>query len=298
MKNEIERLLEGAYDVHLHAAPCIQRRRHTMIEMARLARDIGMGGFVVKDHYIPTTMAAAIVNEAVPEVQVCGGVTLARSTGGLDPAATEISFRMGGRVVWMLSLEADWMFRRMQDPSFPHAHNYKNLGVDSKRRGYTIMQDGVLVESVKEIISLCRQYDGVLETSHLSPDEARALFAEAKRQGVGKLVLTHANQAITPYTLSEQKLYVEQGAYVMYCMAQYMGKPNEPAEDIAGLAKLVREVGAKHIILGTDFGLHIWPSAIEGMHMMVSALLQLGIGEDDIRMMIKENPEKLYFETR
>lgn len=298
MKNDVERLLEGAYDVHLHAAPCIQQRRHTLYELAGLARDAGMAGFVIKDHYVPTAMAAQIVQEVVPAVQVRGGVTLARSSGGLDPAAAEISFRMGGRVVWMLSLEAEWMFRRMRDPSFPHAKNYQNLGVDGAQHGYTIVRDGALVESVKEIVSLCCQHDGVLETSHLSPDEARALFAEAQKQGAHKFVLTHANQAITPYTLSEQKAYAEKGAYIMYCMAQYMGKPNEPAEDIAGLARLIQAVGAAHIVLGTDFGLPIWPSAIEGMRMMVTALLQLGISEQDIRLMVKENPEKLYFETR
>ena len=76
----------------------------------------------------------------------------------------------------------------------------------------------------------------------------------------------------------------------------YMGKPGEPSEDIAGLAENIRAVGAENIILATDFGLNIWAPAAEGMRMMVSNLLTMGISEEEIRLMIKENPERLYFD--
>jgi len=298
-EDRVLKTLEGAYDSHMHARPCIQARRRTMWECVQDFYALGMKGFVVKDHNFPTAQPASVLNEVQEEITVRGGITVASSIGGVNPAAVEASFKLGGKVFWMASLESAWMFDRIQSPDFKNAKNYKNLGVNSNAVSYrtTVAADSeVLLDETKEIIALCKKYNCVYETSHSSPVETKACLQEANKQGLNKFVITHANTDITPYSISEQKELVEKGAVIMLVMAPYMGKPGEPCEDIAGLAENIREVGPKNIVLATDFGLNVWAPAAEGMRMMVSNLLSMGIGEEDIRIMIKDNPERLYFD--
>lgn len=297
MQEKIARIMEGAIDTHMHATPCMPQRRLSLVEAAQMARDYRMGGLVIKDHHFPTAQMASIVNEVVPEVHVIGGITLSSATGGINPDAVEASFKLGGKVVWMFCLESAWMIQQMLSPDFGSLDVYRKLGVKPEKGGYEIYTDGPgsrLKPEVKDIISLIRQYDGVLETSHLSCKEGCDVIREAIDQGVKRIVVTHANQEITYYKTDLQKELAEKGVTLQYCMAQYMAKPGEQPDNIANLGKLVQEVGAEHIVLGTDFGQWIWPPAPEGLRMMVAQLCNMGISEDSIVKMVRENPSAIY----
>lgn len=299
MIDRVLKTLEGGYDAHMHATPCVQARRRTMWECVQDFKALGMKGFAVKDHNFPLAQTAYVLNEIQSDIRVVGGITVSKTIGGLNPAAVECCFKLGGKVFYMASLESAWMFERIQSPDFKNAKNYKSLGVKSDAVSYRTTVSGdsdELLDETREIISLCKEYNSVYETSHSSKRETYACLREANAQGMKKFVVTHANADITPYTYEEQKELAGMGAVIMLIMAPYMGKPNEPSEDIAGLAENIRAVGAENIILATDFGLNIWPPAAEGMRMMVSNLLTMGISEDEIRLMIKENPERLYFD--
>jgi hypothetical protein len=268
-----------------------------ILDIARTARDFGMKGVVVKDHHFSTAPLAKLVKEVIPEVDIIGGVTLGSSVGGLNPSAVEATFKLGGKVVWMFSLESAWIIRQITSPGFGSIENYRKLGVKPELGGYGIfVKEGSveLKQEAKEIVSLCKQYDAVLETSHLSPQEGVAITREAKAQGLKKVVVTHANQEVTPYTVAQQKELVSLGAHIMYCMANYMTKPTENGESSGNLGKLIREVGYENIVLGTDFGLAIWPPAPEGVRMMVMSLIDQGFSDDEISRMIRINSEKLY----
>ena len=295
MNETVRRLMEGAYDVHFHAAPCLSNRRQTIFEVARDARDAGMKGLVVKDHYFSTAPLAMATKEVVPEVNVIGGITLNESVGGLNPAAVETTFKLGGRVVWMFSLESAWMLRQISSPDFKSSETYKKLGVKPGQQGYTILlESGGLKEEAKEIVSLCKQYDAVLETSHLSPDECYAIIKEARQQGLRRIVVTHANQDVTLYAVQAQQELISMGANMMYCMFSYLSKPGEPGKDVKDLGRLIRSVGAGNIVLGTDFGLFYLPPAVEGIRMMIATLVDQGFSEEDIKMMVSTNPDNIY----
>ena len=85
MEDKIQKLLEGAYDVHLHATPCVQKRRMSIYQLTQEARKVGMKGFVVKDHNFSTAPHAAIINEVQQDVKVVGGITINRCIGGFNP---------------------------------------------------------------------------------------------------------------------------------------------------------------------------------------------------------------------
>jgi hypothetical protein len=48
------RLVRGAYDLHVHVEPDVMRRRVTDLELARRCAELGLAGFALKSHYVPT----------------------------------------------------------------------------------------------------------------------------------------------------------------------------------------------------------------------------------------------------
>ncbi|SHI04112.1 Zn-dependent dipeptidase, dipeptidase homolog [Sporobacter termitidis DSM 10068] len=298
MKDQVLRLMEGAYDVHLHAMPGVTPCRDTIVEIAEEAKSYGMKGLVYKDLHFSTAPQAAIVSALIPEVNVIGGVTLGAGVGGLNPWAVEATFRIGGKVVWMFALDSAYSVKQILAPGnpFPIEH-YRSLGVKTELGGYSVFHKGTedLKDEAREIISLCKQYDCVMETSHLSPQEVVAVIKESKKQGFEKIVVTHANQwAATPYPVELQKELAEMGAVIMYCFENHMPKPGTASEPLNGLGKLIRQVGVDKVVLGTDFGLKFWPSSVQGMRMMIASLLADKFTEDEIARMVKTNADRLY----
>ena len=105
-------LVRGAYHLHVHVEPDVMRRRVTDLQLARRCQDVGLAGFALKSHYVPTAERAAVLNEALSEeighgeVRVLGALTLNASVGGLNPIAVEIAAREGARILWMPTLDA------------------------------------------------------------------------------------------------------------------------------------------------------------------------------------------------
>src|SRR4030095_14163075 len=102
--------LNGVIDIHVHADPDAAPRSIDAIDLARLAKERGMRGLVLKSHYEPTATLASAVRKAVPGIAIFGGIDLNRSVGGLNPAAVErmanIKGRLG-RVIWLPTFDAE-----------------------------------------------------------------------------------------------------------------------------------------------------------------------------------------------
>ena len=86
----------GRYDLHVHVAPDVMRRRINDVDLARRVRGLGLAGFVLKSHYVSTAERAAVVNAAVPG---CGHWARSRlnSAGGRAQPDGGRDRRPGGR---------------------------------------------------------------------------------------------------------------------------------------------------------------------------------------------------------
>lgn len=290
-------LMEGAYDVHVHANPGIFVNRDGIIETAAMAKSYGMKGIVYKDLHFPTSPQAKLVMEAVPGIDVIGGISLSGVVGGLNPLAVEATFKTGGKVVWMFTLDSAFQVKQIFAPDYPFPLSHsRNMLVEYEKGGYTILdpETNALKPEAKEIVALCKQYDCVLETSHLSRDEAVAIVKECKNQGVKKVVITHANSPFVPYTPDEQKEFVQMGATIMHCICNYMPSVFSTPESFNDLFQVIREVGPQNIVIGTDFGAMNWPSSPDGILTAISAMLASGFSKEDISLMVAENADRLY----
>ncbi len=78
------RLLQGAYDTHIHVGPDVVERKIDDVSLARRFQELGMAGFILKSHYTSTAERAAVVRKAVPGIEALGAIALNRAVGGLN----------------------------------------------------------------------------------------------------------------------------------------------------------------------------------------------------------------------
>jgi imidazolonepropionase-like amidohydrolase len=55
----------------------------------------------------------------------------------------------------------------------------------------------------------------------------------------------------------------------------------------------IREIGCKHFVLGTDYGIRAAPTPVQGMRTMIASLLDYEFTPDEIRTMTAINPARL-----
>ena len=191
--------LTGVIDIHAHSGPDSTPRSIDSIDLARLAKERGMRGLVLKNHYESTAALAYIVRKEVPGIEIFGGIDLNRSVGGVNPAAVERMVLMlggWGRVVWMPTFDAENQVRYSKE----------------NRPFVPVAKDGRLLPEVQQVIALVAKNQLMLETGHSSAEEGLMIVREAKRQGVQHIVVTHAIQAPVKMSIPQMKEAAREGA--------------------------------------------------------------------------------------
>ena len=276
--SNVDRLMEGALDIHVHCAPDPRvERRGSAIDVARQALEMGMRGMVLKSHEYPTQPMAYTASQAVPGITLIGGVALDVEVGGLNPMAVESTANMGGRVVWM--------------PTFSARADRQHKGLSG---GISILDDdGKLVPEVYPILESIKAHDMVLATGHLSTEESMALVAEARNMAIGRIVVTHATTMSfrTGMTLEDMKTLASMGAYIEHCLHVMM--PLTYRMMPRDLVDTITAIGMERCIVSTDFGQDFHPMPAEGLRMGIATLLQAGLEEVEVGMLVKDNPARL-----
>lgn len=88
--------VKGIYDVHVHTAPDVSKRKFTDPELAPRLEEKGMAGFLVKNHFTETAARAALLQAQFPKLKIIGGIVLNRTVGGFNPYAVENCAKLGG----------------------------------------------------------------------------------------------------------------------------------------------------------------------------------------------------------
>ena len=274
----VDRLMEDAVDIHVHFAPDPKvERRSDALEVAHLAKEMGMRGLVLKSHEYPTHPVAYTVSKMVPGISLIGGISLDVEVGGLNPMALEASANMGGRVVWM--------------PTFSSRADRQRKGLD----GGIYILDGRnhLVPEVYTLLEIIKEHDMVLATGHLSTEESMVLVDEARNLGIQRIVVTHASTMAfwTGMTLEDMKALAAKGAFIEHCI--HVTMPLTLRMNPTELAEMVQAIGPEHCIISTDFGQAYHPMPPEGLRMGIATLLKAGMEEVEVGMMVKDNPSRL-----
>ena len=100
--------MTGAVDLHCHPYPDLFPRLADDFDIVRAARDAGMKAIVLKCHHENTVSRAYLVQRVMPGIRVYGGVVLNYYVGGINAAAVEAALRLGGKEVWMPTVDAGY----------------------------------------------------------------------------------------------------------------------------------------------------------------------------------------------
>ena len=267
--------LTDVIDIHAHCGPDSIPREIDAIDLARMAKSRGMRGIVLKNHHEPTASLAYIVRKEVPGIAVFGGITLNLAIGGMNPAAVERMARVAGgwgRFVWMGSLDTENQVRYNRD----------------NRPSVSVSRDGELLPEVKQVLAIIAKHDLVLATGHSTPDEDLMLIREGKRQGVRRIVVTHAMMAPIHMSSEQMREAAKLGAYIEFVYNGLIGPHKEFEFD--DYAKAIQDLGSDHCVLASDLGQIVNPPHPDGLMAFFAGLDRLGVARAGIDRMSKKNP--------
>ncbi len=270
--------LAGVIDLHVHCGPDSMARTIDAIDLARLAQDQGMRGMVLKNHYESTASMAYVVRKLLPGFEAFGGIALNLAVGGINAAAVErMSMMAGGwgRFVWM--------------PTFDSEAQVRYSG--QNRPFVSVSHNGELLPEVKRVIGVIARNHLILATGHSSAEECLMLVREAKLQGVGQIVVTHAMMAPIHMPFSQMKEAAAQGAFIEFVFNGLIGPYKE--FDFADYAKAIRCVEVQSVILAGDLGQPVNPVHPEGLKMYLAGMKNEGFTDADIAVMTIDNPAKV-----
>lgn len=275
--------LAGIIDMHIHSAPDVRQRKLNDLELMEAAVARGVRAVVIKSHHVPTVDRAALVNMVKEEkygdrsdFQMFGGVALNRFVGGMNPWAVETALKLGGKVIWLPTNTAENHCRKEGRGDF-----------------VSCVKDGRVVEEFQDICRLIRDFDAVLATGHISPEECFAVTEAARDAGVRKIVITHPEFHIVGMSLEDQRRIVrDYGVLLERVYAQPMGggvyKKNLP-DNVAAM----REIGCEHFIVATDGGQMQNPEWYNTIAEYIDYLYDAGFSREEIDVMTKENPGRM-----
>lgn len=270
--------LKGAIDVHVHGSPDDRPRSVDVIEAARQARDRGMRAIVIKNHYESTAGDAYLARTLVPGIDVFGGIDLNLTVGGINPAAIEHMTKVTGgwgRVVWFPTFDSENQVRYSKE----------------NRPSVSVSRNGTLLPAVVEVISLIATHNLILATGHSSADEGLMLLREGRRQGVQRMVVTHAMNAPIEMTVAQMKEAAALGAFI-----EFVG--STPVSPDAGerydrFSAAIKQIGPQFCILSSDLGQATNPRPAEGFGAFLVAMQTRGFTAQDIDRMSRQNPARL-----
>src|ERR1700709_1371339 len=285
-------LVEGAYDTHIHVAPDVMERRIDDVDLARRCSEVGLAGFVLKSHYVPTAERAAVVRKAVPGVDALGAITLNASVGGLNPVAVEIAGRQGARVLWMPTVDSLNQRRsRASDPPGAKPPMWAAVQDGLRDQGmepepvHVVDERGRPTKGCLDLLTLVARHGMTLATGHLAADEIVAVVDAALDAGVRQVVVTHPEFTSQRLSVEVQQRLAAKGALLERCFTT----PHTGKVSWEEMLHNIRAVGAEHSVLSSDLGQPFNPPVEDGLPLMVDTLLGHGFDEDEVMTMARTN---------
>lgn len=270
--------LGGVIDLHCHSDPDAMPRSIDALALARLARERGLRGLVLKNHYEPTTALAWFARQQAPGLEVFGAIALNRAVGGVNPAAVEHMTRMKGgwgRVVWMPTFDAENQVRT----------------ANQTRPFVPVSKDGRLLPEVLEVLDLIARHKLVLATGHSSAAECLLLIRAARARGIDRIIVTHPMPAPVSMSIDQMREGAKLGAFIEFPYNVVIGP--KPAFTIGQYAAAIRQVGPEASILTSDLGQAGNPLHPDGLLSYFGALRGQGFTAAEIGRMAKTNPARL-----
>lgn len=290
------KLLQGAFDTHVHISPDVVERRVDDLTLARRFAELGLAGFTLKSHYTSTAERAAVVRAAVPGVQVLGAIALNRAVGGMNPVAVEIAAREGARTVWFPTVDS--VNESGEETAFrPGAKVPVWLELQRELRAAGIEIEpvpvvdaaGAVLPETRAVLRTIARHGLLLATGHLARDEIFAIVDAALAEGVEDIVITHPDFPSQSLSLEDQRALAAKGALLERCFTT----PHTGKIEWDAFFAAIRGAGPEHSVLSTDLGQKANPDVEDGLALLVDRLLAAGFGEEEVHTMAVVNTRRV-----
>ncbi len=289
----VNKLLQGACDLHIHSGPGLLKRSLTHMEAAQHAYDAGMRAIVLKDqhsctHNLPATMMECMNIER--PFNVYGSVVLNSTAGGLNPCIVETAIEYGAKVIWMPTLSAAFHRQYHAGLSAVNAASLPKVSSKLKFDESQILLDGdnKLKQEVIDIIKLASDADVILANGHVSQLETDLVIEKAKELGCKKIVIDHPELHLK-MSIDKMKEYAKAGVYLEHVLAIIYS--NKSSHEY--IYEMIQATGVEYTLISSDLGQLGRPLPIDGMKNFIKAMLELGMSEEDLETLLKKNPQKL-----
>ncbi|MEV6342858.1 DUF6282 family protein [Actinoplanes sp. NPDC051851] len=290
-------IVAGAYDTHVHVAPDVMKRRIDDIALATRFAEVGLGGFVLKSHYVPTAERAEVVRAAVPDgAEALGALTLNGSVGGLNPVAVEIAGRQGARVVWLPTVDCanERSCRDSLPPGAP-VPMWAALQDELAAEGIVaptievVDASGAIVPALLDVFAVIAKHGMVLATGHLSGPEIVAAVDAAAGAGVRHIIVTHPEFTSQQLEAGVQQHLAERGALLERCFTTpYTGKVAWET-----VFANIRAAGPEHSLLSSDLGQPFNPPVEDGLALLADRLFEAGFTDEEVHTMAVVNSRRV-----
>ena len=293
--DRVAQILGGAVDLHVHPAPSPLPRRIDAREAGQLAGAAGFDAIVVKSHHHSTVMDVLAIGEDAAgngsAASVFGGIALNSAVGGLNPHAVDLALKMGGRIVWFPTIGSPQHIahhRAHPDLKFPKLA----VKLQPEEPIDVFGDDGALKPEVHRILESIADADAILASGHMAPASITAVFGAAREKGVRRMLVNHPNFVIEA-SHDDARRWVELGAVIEHSLCMYDEASSFYHWDLETLLKWIEAVGAEHSTLGSDLGQDGNPLPTDSFRKIVTGLLDRGMPERDVRLMVADNPRAL-----
>jgi hypothetical protein len=280
------KLLAGFLDLHIHLAPDTVKRACDDLEFASDASKIGYRGFLLKDHFAPTTGRAYDLRKLFPALGIFGGITLNHEVGGLNPDAVEAAIKAGAKEIWMPTFGASNHYDHFKAFGLPGLVSTREVKrKTTTKNGLTILDGSRVRPEVLEILGMIADANIILGTGHLSLPEVHSLVDSARKARVKKILVTHPEFSATKWPVEDQLKLAEKGAILEHCAnIDY---------DAKLYAKNIKRVGFQKCVLSSDSGQVKKGHPALVMKKFLEDVMAEGVSESEIHTMAKVNPATL-----
>jgi len=271
--------LTGAIDLHAHHGPDSYARQWDAFEVVKLAKERGMRGVVLKNHWTETAGLAQLIRKyGTQGIEVFGSVTMDTPVGGVNPMAVRYMSDVEGtwgRIVWMPTHDSE------------HEVNYNK----ETRAKAIVSRNGKLISEVLEVLDLIKERNLTLATGHVEPEEALMIMAEAKKRGITRIIVTHPllGPQFTAMSVPQMQESVKLGGAIEITAGAFFREG--PAKTHA--IEVIKTLGTQNVFVGSDSGLVGTPNHPDALAMAAKALRAAGFSEQDLNRMFKETPARL-----
>jgi hypothetical protein len=289
------------------------------IQAAIEARGAGMRAIVLKDVFEMSNGIAWLVNRHVPGFTVYGGLILNTVYGGMNPRAFKTAIHYGDGAKYLdfgahsTYYQAAKEGREVDGKFVALSELYPKFKTEELDRCIRIPVDKDPGPELDEMLQLLVANPHIyMDTGHVSVEEAMRLVDLKEKYGYKRVIVSSSVTKIA--AIDQLKHMADKGALIELSFAAYTapqmiplthyyvekeyasideGMTATPGGGIREVAEQIRELGAEHCVMSTDFGRYALSTPVEGLRQFIACMLDLGISADDIRTMVKTNPEWL-----